>query len=333
MRAPMAAFRWLVAALAAFLLLLVTATADAHGMRTAFVEIEELSPGNAAIHLRTSLPESGVSVQVEGCALAADFRGERDQTGTLSCAGGTLAGHAVTVTGLGPILTEAAVWVRFADGNTASEIATRDAPRWSLPAPDASSGSAVRVAREYVGLGIEHILTGYDHLLFLLLLVLALRDPKRVLLAETAFTLSHSISFTATALGWLRVSPVAAEACIALTLVVVALDVRDPRTAGPATSTWAAAGLAFVFGLVHGLGFAGGLREIGLPEHDVASALIGFGAGVEVGQVAFLAGALTLVHFAKRSRHWPPMALGGAYAGGAVASFWLLTRVLVCFSG
>jgi hypothetical protein len=89
--------------------------------------------------------------------------------------------------------------------------------------------------------------------------------------------------------------------------------------------------LAFLFGLVHGLGFAGGLREIGLPERDVATALASFAAGVEMGQVAFLAAVLAIVHFARRMPSWPKVELVGAYAGGALSTFWIIERVKACF--
>jgi hypothetical protein len=124
-------------------------------------------------------------------------------------------------------------------------------------------------------------------------------------LAETAFTLSHTLSFSASALGWVRVSAPAAEACIAVSLVLVALDAgraaRDASRRAPGDDAWKTAGLAFAFGLVHGLGFAGGLTEIGLPSSAVPAALIGFAAGVEIGQVAFLAIALAVLAVLERA--------------------------------
>jgi hypothetical protein len=255
-----------------------------------------------------------------------------DRAGTLAC-DGTTAGHALAVRGLGPVLGEAVVWVRYADGSTFSHLVTQYSPSWTLP----TRASAWSVAGQYVRLGIEHILGGYDHLLFLVLLVLTLRSPRAVLLAETCFTLSHSVSFTATALGWVHVAPAPAEACIALSLVLVALDVgRGPAAtsredAARSRRARGIAGLAFLFGLVHGLGFAGGLREIGLPDRDVATALASFAAGVEIGQVAFLSAVLGCVHFARRSAAWPRVELAGAYLGGAVSSFWVIERVLGCF--
>jgi hydrogenase/urease accessory protein HupE len=295
----------------AFLLALaLPSAAHAHAMRSAFVEIDEVSPGRPSVHVKSAIPEAAesLSVEIEGCMPACS----------------ELAGHEVIVRGIGPVVDEAVVWVRFADGTTSSHVVSRDDAAWTLPAQQ----TAFAVARQYVALGVKHIATGYDHLLFLFLLVLVVRRVRGVFLAETAFTLSHSISFTATALGWIRVSAPLAEACIALSLVLVALDAADPkRTSRNAT------GLAFLFGLVHGLGFAGGLREIGLPEHDVATALVGFGAGVEIGQVAFLVVVLLFVRFARRARSWPRIAIAGAYASGTLATFWLVERALDCVKG
>jgi hypothetical protein len=278
-------------------------------MRTAYVEISELSPGQATVFVRASVPEPSLAVRVAGCTV---------EGSALRC-DGSLAGRAITVDGLGPILSEAVADVVLADGTRRSHLIRADAPTWEI-----DSGS---VALQYVQLGVRHIATGADHLLFLLLLVLVLKRPRAVILAETAFTLSHSLSFTATALGWIHVSAPAAEACIALSLVLVALDVDKPMTA------LAGAATALVFGFVHGLGFAGGLREIGLPDHDVAQALLGFGAGVELGQVAFLAVVLFAVHWLSHARVWPRLALTTGYAAGSVASFWLIQRLWVCFSG
>jgi hypothetical protein len=172
--------------------------------------------------------------------------------------------------------------------------------------------------------------TGYDHLLFLLLLVLLLRRARSVLLAETAFTLSHSLSFSATALGWIHVSSVGAEACIALSLVLLAAEI-DLR--GPPADAWTGARLALVFGLVHGLGFAGGLREIGLPEHAIAPALLSFAAGVELGQVAFLALVLVGLRCARDARVLPRARWAVVYAAGSISAFWLIERTVVCLTG
>jgi hypothetical protein len=313
---------------------LTTGPASAHAMRSVFVEVEEIEPGHASLHLRTSVPDPSIDVVVgTGCAIVlGEASTGLDRAGTVECEG-AMAGHSIGVRGLGPVLGEAVVFVRYADGSTFSHLLTQGAgaSSWTMPA----HASVMSVARQYMQLGVLHILGGYDHLVFLLLLVLTLRSARAVLLAETCFTLSHSFSFTATALGWVHIAAAPAEACIALSLVLVALDVgRVPDGADDAARSRqqrGVAGLAFLFGLVHGLGFAGGLREIGLPEREVATALASFAAGVEVGQVAFLSAVLACVHFARRWAVWPKVEVLGAYVGGAVSSFWVIERVLACF--
>jgi hypothetical protein len=289
--------------------LLFAGSASAHGMRSIYVEVVELSPGQARVTTRAQVPVTGITITADApCTLDGEM---------LVCPG-TLGGATLHVEGLGPIVSEAVVWVS-AEGTSTSHLVTPQAPSWTLPSTHVSS---LEVARDYVGLGVRHIATGADHLLFLLALVLALKRVRAVLLAETAFTLSHSLSFSASALGWIHVSAAAAEACIALSLVLVALDIGRGET-----TARRGAALAFVFGLVHGLGFAGGLAEIGMPPSAIPAALVGFAGGVEIGQIAFLAVALTLFALAQRTRVGRLAPTVGAYAVGVVGCFWLFERI------
>jgi hydrogenase/urease accessory protein HupE len=290
--------------------LLLGANASAHGMRSVYVEVVELSPGHARVTTRAQVPVTGISIIADApCMLDGEM---------LVCPG-SIAGATLHVEGLGPIVSEAVVWVS-SDGTSTSHLMTPQAPSWTLPSAHVSS---IEVARDYVGLGVRHIATGADHLLFLLALVLALKRVRAVLLAETAFTLSHSLSFSASALGWIHVSAAAAEACIALSLVLVALDIGRSEQ----TSARRGASLAFVFGLVHGLGFAGGLAEIGMPPSAIPAALVGFAGGVEIGQIAFLAVVLALFALAQRTRVGRFAPTVGAYAVGVVGCFWLFERL------
>jgi len=314
--------------LLALLLTAIATPAGAHGMRTAYLEIVEVEGGHATVHLRTTMSYASLDVEAEsGCTLdaAGDSPSPFDHAWLLDCPGG-VTGHALSLRGLGPIVSDVVVWTSFADGTTSSRIVKADDPRFELR----SSASGWTVVRQYVRLGAVHIVTGYDHLLFLLLLVLLLRRVRSVLLAETAFTVSHSLSFSATALGWVHVSSTAAEACIALSLVLLAADVRVRGTPAPA---WRGARMALVFGLVHGLGFAGGLREIGLPERAVAPALVSFGVGVELGQIAFLALVLGALHLVRRASALPRFKLAAVYAAGSLSAYWLLERAVVCVMG
>jgi hypothetical protein len=304
----------LAVALVALVLAALPRPSFAHGMTSAYLEIQEQAPGRALV--RFVVPEKALDITPrfpESC------RAERKDGALLLACDGPLAGQTIGVDGLGGRVTEAVVWASLCDGTTASRILSAGDASWRIPA----RRSGAEIARAYVRLGAEHVLSGADHLLFLLLLVLTLRRPRAVLLAETAFTLSHSVTFSITALGVLRVSPLAAEACIALSLVLVALDVG--RGERPARS---GAAMALVFGLVHGLGFAGGLREIGIPDRGAAYALLGFGLGVEIAQVAFVLLALVAMRLLARSQARARVEVALAYAAGGLASFWLVERVV-----
>jgi HupE / UreJ protein len=321
MRALLAAFTLAIAIVA------LASPARAHGMRTAYLEIVESAPGAAIATWRTTALDPLASPRFPaGCE--AEPSGEASplaRTFLLRC-DGPIAGRAVGVTGLGPISTEAVVRVSQADGATLSAVLTPERAEIVVPRRSTQLGTL----RAYVALGVGHIATGPDHLIFLLLLVLYLRRARAVIAAETAFTVSHSLSFSATALGLVRVSSAAAEVCIALSLVLLAGEVARRREAPPRLAAGAAS--ALIFGLVHGLGFAGGLTEIGVPEGAAASALLGFGLGVEIGQVVFLAAALLVLAAISRRVRPAGLALGGAYAFGAAGAFWLCERLWTCFA-
>lgn len=294
--------------------------ARAHGMRTAYFELTESQPGSGAALVRYTLYDRQVSFTVDGCALtpAGGDVGANRFAFTFRCPS-SLAGRTVRALGLGPLVTEAVVRVALADGSVRSGVLRADRAAFTLRA----GGSPLAIAGEYLGLGLLHIATGWDHLLFLLALALQLWRARAVLLAETAFTLSHTLSFSATALGVVRVSPLAAEACIALSLVLLARELVRERPITAARGAW----VALLFGLVHGLGFAGGLREIGLPEHEVAFALVGFGAGVELGQVAFLVLVLVVLHLRAVAARRAPLQFSGGLAIGTVGAFWFIQRL------
>jgi hydrogenase/urease accessory protein HupE len=302
----------------------------AHGMRTAYLELTEGADGIVLVTWRTTLADANVRPRLPGHCTPTGEAGTASpnaRTFSVRCEGG-LAGAAIGVDGLGPVLSEAVVRVLRPDGTVLSHVLTGPAAMWILP----SETSAIGVGLEYVRLGIEHILEGLDHLLFLLALVLYVRRPRTVFITETCFTISHSVTFSATALGWIHVSAPAAEAAIALSLILVALDVGTGATVEEAA--WQGPLIALVFGLVHGLGFAGALGAVGLPDQAVASALIGFGVGVEIGQVVFLAIVLLGLWALEHTRPLlvPRIAIAGSYLVGITGSYWLFERLRVCFT-
>lgn len=312
-------------ALGACLATLPGAAALAHGMSTAVLELVELHEGTASMAWRAPSAASGARPATpEGCRLRAapeDLATTTRAAWVLECPGG-LAGRTLAVDGLGPVVTDVIVRVALADGTARSTVLRAEpgerSATWLIPAEGDTQATLLRYGR----LGLEHIAGGADHLLFLLGLVLALGTLRGVLVAETAFTASHSMSFALTALGWVRLPSAATEAAIALSLVLVARELVRAR--GPA-ATRPTAALAFTFGAVHGLGFAGGLRELGLPETDVAHALVGFAGGVEVGQLVFVLAAWGVSWWARRSL--PTLRVAGGVVIGVVAMAWLIERV------
>lgn len=289
-------------------------------MRTAHLEIAEVAPGQAIAHLRLGAPDPALALAgTDGCALVPAGDAMFARTWRIDCPG-TLTGHHFALIGLGPITSDAVVTIERADGDLSSQLVLADAPAIAL---SSAAPSAIEIARQFIGLGLMHIATGYDHLLFLLLLVLLLRRVRAVLLAETAFTLSHSISFSATALGWIHVSSAAAETCIAVSLLLLAADIELLR---PPPARWRGAGMALVFGLVHGLGFAGGLREIGLPDHAIGSALAGFAGGIELGQVAFLTVALAAMRALRGAAARPRIERAVLYAISGFSGYLVIVR-------
>jgi hydrogenase/urease accessory protein HupE len=183
--------------------------------------------------------------------------------------------------------------------------------------------------RVYLKLGVEHILTGVDHLLFVLALLLITRGTWKLIKTVSAFTLSHSITLTAATLGFVHIPAAPVEAIIALSIVFVAAEIVHQRAGREGVTARAPWVVAFTFGLLHGLGFAGGLSEVGLPAGHIPTALLFFSAGVEIGHLLFVTAALSLIAVGRRGLgslpRWTEFA--PPYAIGSVAMFWVIQRV------
>lgn len=301
----------LLAVVLAVLALLLPAAAAAHGMRTAYVQIDEGASGHVSVLVRSGASYGGVTVHLPSfCAPAPS-----GESGYL-CAR-PLAGASVRVEGLGGVVSDAVVMVRTGE-RTRSALLRPDSPTFEIPSDD---GTSVEVAR-FVRAGVVHVLSGADHLLFLLALVVAMRSARAVLLAETAFTVSHSLSFAATALGLLHVPSAVAEASIAASLVLLAAEVAR----GERLTARAGALMAFVFGAVHGLGFAGGLTELGVPRDAAGAALVSFAMGVELGQVAFLLACFAARAALARAVSARTIARAAAWAVGVAGAYWVFDR-------
>jgi hypothetical protein len=238
----------------------------------------------------------------------------------VSCGPAGLSGKTLSVSGLDRSRTTALIRVVFADGRLAKGLVRADAPEFAVAVSDG-------VASNYLALGFEHILLGPDHLLFVLGLLLLITGVRRLAGAITSFTVGHSLTLALAVLDWVHVSPQLVEVGIALSLVMVAMElVRRDRAATSLLRArpWLA---AFGFGLLHGLGFAGALREAGLPADEVPFALLFFNVGIEAGQLAFIGLMIATIALLQKNliqRLW--LERGSAYAIGSLAVYWVIER-------
>jgi hydrogenase/urease accessory protein HupE len=233
-----------------------------------------------------------------------------------------LAGARLGVAGLDERRTDALIRVARADGTTIQAVLRPG--HTSLIVPGVATAG---LATSYLTLGIRHILTGVDHLLFVLGLFLLVGDRRRLLWTVSAFTLGHSVTLSLAALGVVHVPQRPIEVLIAASIFVIAVELARPRGERRlARRPWR---LAFAFGLLHGLGFAGALAQVGLPARDIPLALLSFNVGIELGQLAFiLAVALARRAILRVSTGLPErLAQAPAYVIGPIAVFLVLARL------
>jgi hydrogenase/urease accessory protein HupE len=186
------------------------------------------------------------------------------------------------------------------------------------------------IAIDYTRLGVEHILTGFDHLMFVLAITLLVRSRKALVAAISAFTVAHSLTLAATVLGWLWLPAAAVETTIALSIVLACAECLGPSDSLAHRAPWL---VTFAFGLLHGMGFASALIETGLPAQHVPSALFFFNVGVELGQLAAIAVFLTVGWLVTRIRARPAWSRRAfIYAMGTTAAYWSLERGLAMFA-
>jgi len=241
----------------------------------------------------------------------------------------SLAGATVEVQGLERTITDVLLRVVYSNGTEFTQLLNPAAPRLRLP----SETRAGLPIRQYLELGFTHIWSGIDHLLYICGLVLLVRDTRSLVKTITGFTVAHSITLGAAALGYVHVPAAPVEATIALSIAYVAAEVVNAHQGRVSLVRRAPWVMAFGFGLLHGLGFAGALSEVGLPAHAIPLALLLFNVGIEIGQLTFVAllllGARALWRVAPQlvaRLSWAP-----PYVIGSTASFWLIERVQAIF--
>ena len=313
--------------------LVATTRLSAHEIRPGFLEIEETAPRQFSVFFKTPLYYGEVlnmnPVLPPGCAIltpvsrraTTDALFERWHVGCEA----DLVGQTIAIEGLESLLTDVLVQIRLLDGTSHTVRLRPVATSFVVPAEP----SAWQVATTYLGLGVEHILSGIDHLLFVLALLLLVRGRWMLLKTITAFTIAHSITLALASLGVVQVPGAPVEAVIAVSIVFLASELARSHLGRPGLTQRFPWVVAFSFGLLHGLGFAGALAEIGLPQGQIPLALFQFNVGVEAGQLLFVAAALGVGWGIRRTKIPQPVwaRLVPAYAIGAIAVFWTLQRV------
>lgn len=298
--------------------LLSPVLAPAHELSMAELNLRELAPGEFLWSWGSGgagrRPEEELSpVWPEAC------RSEGDR---LSCAGG-LDGE-VAVKGVGESYSAAMLRVTWLDGQRRVYTITQGQQEVRLHGAADDQRGRGQVATAYTVLGVEHILGGIDHLLFVICLLFLVGFKRQLVWTITAFTLAHSLTLASSALGLLTLRSGPVEAVIAMSILLAAAEALHRRDT--LTRRWPAM-VAFGFGLIHGLGFAGALQEIGLPQAHVPLALLCFNVGVELGQLLTVTLAYLVVRLL-RSRPWALAARTPAiYAIGIVAAYWSWDRI------
>lgn len=306
------------------LALALTGTARGHELSIAEMDVRETSRGDFLWQWTATGNKPAVGhlepVWPSHCAASA---------GALRCGERGLSGS-LSVEGVGRHYSAVLVKVTWADGQKRVYTLSKAQPEVRLWGAADDGRGVGEIATAYGVLGVEHILTGLDHLLFVIALLFLVGFGRRLVWTVTAFTLAHSLTLGLSALGWLALRRPPVEAVIALSIVLVAAEALHDRET--LSRRWPAL-VAFLFGLVHGLGFAGALQEIGLPQNHLLAALLTFNLGVEAGQLATLALAW-LVYRAMAGRARPIRGRAVAlYAIGALAAFWSVERMAAMLAG
>lgn len=320
----------LVVGLAAFS---IPRSAMAHPLAPALLELEETTGGRVEVlWKRSSLSVPGSRIEPivpPDCPLLSSPRAEEQgvavvQRWEIDCGEQGLVGRTVRIDGLGGAKIDTLVRIQLADGRKIQRVLRRAEPEMIVPA----RASKWSVFADYMKIGFEHILTGADHLLFVFGLFLLCAGMGPLVKTITAFTVGHSITLSLAALGYANLPSGPIEVLIAASVLGLAVELSREAT----ETTWMRRypwPMAAGFGLLHGMGFAGALREVGLPQGEIPLALFSFNVGIEIGQLVFVVALLALAQIVRRM----PLPAGRAlpqraavYVMGSLAAFWMFQR-------
>jgi hydrogenase/urease accessory protein HupE len=315
---------WLATVLVIMASALLAAPARAHEMTMAEMEVRETSPGEffwqwSAQNDKRPMGDDLVPRWPESC---------QPGPNALHCGAGGLKGT-LSVDGVGKRYSAALVKVVWLDGQSRVYTITSAQPTVELYGSADDRRGMGEVARAYTVLGVQHILSGIDHLLFVVGLLFLVGFRRRLIGTITAFTLAHSITLACSVFGWITLRPPPVEASIAMSIVLVASEALRERDT---LARRLPALVSFLFGLVHGLGFAGALKSIGLPQSHLPLALLTFNVGVEIGQLMTVLVAYAVVHLPIPERWMGRARRPALYATGVVAAYWCWLRVAALVS-
>ena len=318
-------------------ILLSPALGSAHPLAPSLLELSEIADGKVAVLWKT--PKTGsdgemLTPELPGhCVSSAEPVVETVGTGVVrrwevACGEAGLVGAQVGVSGLRAAKANVVLRVKLAEGELVQAVLKPGTSRFTIPGGQEKS----KAIADYITLGFEHIISGIDHLLFVLGLIVLVAGDRRLIGLITAFTIGHSLSLSLAAFGWVRIPPIPVDILIASTIFLLGLElVRGDRAGFLRKRPWS---MTLLFGFLHGLGFAGALVQVGLPQNEMVQALLCFNIGIELGQLAFVAvvlgnGAL-LLRLGTRWSRWSEKVL--AYGIGSLACYWIVERISTVLS-
>jgi hypothetical protein len=333
---PVAARRRLALSLVA--LGMLCPSAGAHPLAPALLELRAGSDGLVHVHWKTS------SLRPRGVDLAPQLPGHCEPVSevvqsidaqsvslrwTEDCGPSGLVGNEVGVAGFGLVRIDVILRVELPDGRVVTGVLRGDTPGMTIPERQSKS----EVGASYLELGFGHILGGPDHLLFVLGLLLLVGRARPLVKTITAFTLGHSLTLSWVALGFARVPSGPVELGIAASVLMLAVELATPPGPHPGMLRRRPWLMACGFGLLHGLGFAGALAEVGLPQEEIPLALFSFNLGIELGQLVFVGAIGVLFLATRRLRARAPIWLARvpAYGIGCFAAYWCFERAAALF--
>lgn len=305
----------------------------AHPLAPALLELVEQDSGRVSVFWKQSaLVRPGTRVEpVLPAACPSVRRPELEEREgalrlrwTIDCGEQGLVGRRIRIDGLDTARIDGLVRIELPDGRRIRRVLRAGTPQMTVPARP----SRMRVFADYLRIGFGHILSGADHLLFVFGLFLLCSGLRALAQTVTAFTAGHSVTLSLAALGHVSLPPGPVELLIAVSVLALAVELARDGPQGTGRPTWMHRhpwAMALGFGLLHGLGFAGALREVGLPAGEIPMALLSFNLGIEIGQLAFVLALLALVPWIQHLPVRLPRR-SSVYGMGSLAAFWVFQR-------